>query len=89
MLPEFASVWKLKRKSGGFSTKLNVGLAQRAARHGGIGNVPMGVAPVVLIVSWLEHVGLYAPGLNPATAPAGSPEAEKEMLWRSPRPGWR
>jgi hypothetical protein len=45
-----------------------------------IGNVPTGVDPVVLIVSWLEHVGLHAPGLNPAVAPLGSPEAEKETL---------
>jgi len=37
-----------------------------------IGNVPVGVEPVVLIVSWLEQVGLHAPGLNPAVAPLGS-----------------
>ena len=49
-----------------------------------IGNVPVGVDPAVLIVSWLVQVGLHAPGLNPAVAPLGSPAAENDTLWVAP-----
>ena len=44
-----------------------------------IGKVPVGVAPVVAIVSVFEQVGLQEAGggENVAVAPAGSPEAAK------------
>jgi hypothetical protein len=69
---------------GGFTTKLNVVVLLSGLPVTVIGNVPVGVAPVVLIVSWLEHVGVHAPGLNPAVAPLGSPETKKETLWVEP-----
>ena len=43
-----------------------------------IGKVPVGVEAEVLIVRVVEQVGLHEPGLNPAEAPAGRPEAEKK-----------
>ncbi len=43
-----------------------------------MGNVPVGVDPLVEIVSVLEQVGVQAVGENDAVAPVGSPEAAKE-----------
>ena len=49
-----------------------------------IRELPVGVEPAVLIVSWLEQVGLHAPGLNDAVAALGSPDAENAALWGEP-----
>jgi hypothetical protein len=49
-----------------------------------IGNVPVGVDPVVEMVSMLVHVGLHVPGAKPAVAPLGSPEAENATAWVVP-----
>jgi len=42
-----------------------------------IGKVPVGVVPIVAIVSMLMQVGLQEARENVAVAPAGSPEAAK------------
>ena len=49
-----------------------------------MGKVPAGVAAVVVMVRTVEHVGLQAPTENPAVAPLGSPEAEKDTAWVAP-----
>src|SRR5438874_5805679 len=49
-----------------------------------IGNVPVGVPADVVMVSWVEHVGLQALVLNPRVAPAGSPEVSNATLWVAP-----
>ena len=41
------------------------------------GDVPVGVEPVVLIVSVEEQVALQMAGEKAAVAPTGSPETEK------------
>src|SRR5262249_25804924 len=43
-----------------------------------IGKGHVGGEAKVLIVRVVEQVGLHAPGLNPAEAPVGRPEAAKE-----------
>ena len=48
------------------------------------GKMPVGVELVVLMVSPGEQVALHVPGLNPAVAPLGSPEAENETVWVEP-----
>jgi hypothetical protein len=49
-----------------------------------IGNGPVGVEAVVVIVSWLVQVGVHAPGLNAAVAPLGSPAAVNDTLCAAP-----
>jgi len=61
----------------GFTTKLNMVVLPKGDPVTVIGTVPVGVAPVVAIVSVLEQSGLQEPGENIAVAPGGSPEASK------------
>jgi hypothetical protein len=49
-----------------------------------IGKVPVGVAAVVEIVSRLVQVGLHELRVNPAVAPAGSPDAARLTVWVVP-----
>ena len=61
----------------GFTTKSNMVVLPKGDPVTVIGKVPVGVAPVVAIVSMLEQVGLQEPRENVGVAPAGSPEAAK------------
>ena len=49
-----------------------------------IGNVPVGVAAVVVIVIWRVQVGVHAPGGGCAVAPLGSPKAVNDTLCAVP-----
>ena len=46
-----------------------------------MGKLPAGVDPVVLIVSTVEQAGVQEAEEKTSVAPAGSPEALKEIAW--------
>jgi hypothetical protein len=50
------------------------------------GKLPVVVAPVVLTLNTVEHVGLQEAEEKDAVAPEGSPAAEKETDWALPDP---
>jgi len=65
--------------NGAFTTKLNVVVLFSGVPVTVIGKVPVGVAPVVAIVSMLVQVGLQEPGENVAVAPAGRTEVTARL----------
>ena len=68
----------------GLTTRLKVVVRPRGLPVTVIGNVPVGVAAAVVMVSVLLQVGLQEAAEKFATAPLGSPDTAKLTDWVAP-----
>ena len=83
---ELYAVGKVVVRGAGVAvtTRLNVVVLAKGLPVTVIGKVPVGVVPLVAIVSVIEQLGVQETGENVDVVPAGSPEAAKLTICAGP-----